>query len=130
LTPTAGDDLPPGDRRSINATITSTLNDLFDLQLTDAFCGYKAHRMCAMRRLHLTEPGYAFPLQLWPQVWVANLRITEIPVRLIYSDPNRHFGGALDDASVRLKHYLDVLRREMRQIGQREPAEASCCCAH
>src|SRR5205814_8387058 len=32
-------DLPPGDRRAINATITSTLNDLFHFGITDAFCG-------------------------------------------------------------------------------------------
>ena len=50
-----------------------------------------------MRRLRLTEPGYAFPLQLWPQVAAAKLRLTEIPVRLIYNDPTRHFGGTLDD---------------------------------
>ena len=47
-----------------------------------------------MRRLKLTETGYAFPLQLWPQAYAAGLRITEIPVRLIYNDPTRHFGGA------------------------------------
>jgi len=58
-----------------------------------------------MRRLNLTETGYAFPMQLWPQVWHAQLRITELPVRLIYNDPTRHFGGILDDAAVRLRHY-------------------------
>ena len=44
------DDLPPGDRRSINATITTILNERFDLQLSDSFCGFKAHRISAMRR--------------------------------------------------------------------------------
>jgi dolichol-phosphate mannosyltransferase len=140
-----GDDLPPGDRRAINATITSTLNELFDWRLTDSFCGFKAHRVSAMRRLHLTETGYAFPLQLWPQAYDAGLRITEIPVRLIYNDPTRHFGGLLDDAEVRLQHYRDVLCREMRQIRERafsrdpkgsaptpsgidQPAICSCFC--
>ncbi|HEX4792210.1 MAG TPA: glycosyltransferase family 2 protein [Humisphaera sp.] len=129
LAPHAEDDLPPGDRRTINSTITTTLNELLDLKLTDAFCGYKAHRVCAMKRVHLTEPGYAFPMQLWPQVWAEGFRITEIPVRLIYNDPNRHFGGALDDAGVRLQHYLDVLRREMEKATPREKAAAACCCA-
>jgi glycosyltransferase involved in cell wall biosynthesis len=135
LRPDAADDLPPGDRRSINATITEILNDLFVFSLTDSFCGYKAHRVCAMRRLKLTEPGYAFPMQLWPQVWATGLRLTEIPVRLIYNDPSRHFGGALDDADVRLKHYLEALRSELHRIGQPTPERqaisehASCCCA-
>ena len=48
-------------------------------------------------------------MQFWPQVAAAGLRVTEIPVRLIYNDPNRYFGGILDDADNRLRHYLDVL---------------------
>jgi dolichol-phosphate mannosyltransferase len=134
-------DLPPGDRRAINATITATLNELFGLGLTDAFCGFKAHRVSAMTPLKLDETGYAFPLQLWPRVAKAGLRLREIPVKLIYNDPNRHFGGGLDDAAVRLRHYLDVLDREVKRdaltptpvptIGSRAAEEcrmASCCC--
>jgi glycosyltransferase involved in cell wall biosynthesis len=109
-------DLPPTDRRSINATITTILNDCYKLNLTDSFCGFKAHRLSAMRKLHLDIPGYAFPMQLWPQVKHHGLRVTEIPVRLIYNDPNRHFGGMLDDAQHRLRHYLDVLCAEHRRI--------------
>ncbi len=112
------DDLPPGDRRSINATITTLLNDLFQLELTDSFCGFKAHRISAMRRLCLDIPGYAFPMQLWPQAWAAGLRVREIPVRLIYNDPTRHFGGMLDDAAHRLEHYLSVLRSEQQRIAE------------
>ncbi len=37
----------PGDRRKINGTITKLVNDLFSFNLTDAFCGYKAHRVSA-----------------------------------------------------------------------------------
>jgi len=117
-------DLPPGDRRAINATITAILNDLFGWHLTDSFCGFKAHRVSAMRKLNLTETGYAFPLQLWPQAHAAGLRIGEIPVRLIYNDPTRHFGGLLDDAAVRLQHYKDVLGAELRRIKQQELADA------
>ena len=111
-----GNDQPPSDRRAINAEITGILNDLYHLNLSDAFCGFKAHRVSAMRRLKLDIPGYAFPMQLWPQVADNELRVTEIPVRLIYNDPTRHFGGMLDDASHRLNHYLDVLCSEQRRI--------------
>jgi glycosyltransferase involved in cell wall biosynthesis len=124
----AGDDLPPGDRRTINATITSIINDLFNLNLTDSFCGFKAHRVCAMRRIHLDETGYAFPMQLWPQVVRAGFRIKEIPVRLIYNDPTRHFGGMLDDADHRLQHYLNVLNTELsRSIPAVEEPEIAIC---
>jgi len=134
LKPRNNDDLPPSDRRTVNVTITSILNDLFHLGLTDAFCGFKAHRVSAMRRLRLTEAGYAFPLQLWPQVAAAKLRLTEIPVRLIYNDPTRHFGGELDDVNRRLRHYLDVLTQEISRLAENPllssvtpSAELFCC---
>ena len=115
-------DLPPTDRRAINAQITSILNDCYGLNLSDAFCGFKAHRVAAMRKLTLDIPGYAFPMQLWPQVKHHGLRVTEIPVRLIYNDPTRHFGGQLDDAGNRLRHYLDVLCAEQKRIEAQTPA--------
>ena len=71
-----------------------------------------------MKKLCLDEPGYAFPMQFWPQVAAAELRVTELPVRLIYNDPTRHFGGQLDDADNRLRHYLDVFQAEVFTIGE------------
>ena len=135
LQPSSTDDLPPGDRRTINATITAMVNETLQLKITDSFCGYKAHRVAAMRKLKLTETGYAFPLQLWPQVAKAGFRITEIPVRLIYKDQTRSFGGVLDDAARRLRHYIEVFNREMgasanQPVEVAEPAvSTSCCCS-
>jgi glycosyltransferase involved in cell wall biosynthesis len=126
LRQSAEDDLPPGDRRRINATITAELNRRLGLELTDAFCGYKAHRVSAMRKVKLDETGYAFPLQLWPAAVRAGLRITEIPVRLIYNDPNRHFGGSLDDPQKRLQHYLGVMEAEIAK-GKRQGVDAAIC---
>lgn len=127
LGPRYNDDLPPGDRRAINATITETLNDLFGFRLTDAFCGFKAHRVSATRALGLDERGYAFPMQLWPRAARLGLRVKEIPVRLIYNDPTRHFGGALDDAGRRLVHYLSVLLGELRRPVAEETRESAVC---
>lgn len=103
----------PEDRRRINMTITKVLNEALGLELTDAFCGFKAYRCASMKRLTLNIPGYAMPLQLWVQAVHHGLRIREIPVRLIYNDPNRHFGGMLDDPDARLAHYLQVLAGEL-----------------
>ena len=119
-------DVPPEDRRAINARITRILNDLFELGLTDAFCGFKAHRVSAMRELELDEKGYAFPMQLWPRAARAGLRISELPVRLIYNDPNRHFGGKLDNPEFRLRHYLSILRREMERPALRKSEPVTC----
>jgi dolichol-phosphate mannosyltransferase len=124
----AANDLPPTDRRSINRTITNILNDCYNLSVTDAFCGFKAHRIEAMRKLRLTESGYAFPMQFWPQVAFHKLRVMEIPVRLIYNDPTRHFGGTLDDPDNRLRHYLDVMCQEQKRIDAMTPKSGKVPC--
>ncbi len=103
----------PADRRAINRRITGLINRTLGLSLTDAFCGFKAHRVSALDRLAPSVEGYAFPLQFWVQAVRAGLRICELPVRLIYHDPTRQFGGRLDDSAVRLQHYLDVFDAEL-----------------
>ncbi|MGE5608845.1 MAG: glycosyltransferase family 2 protein [Bacillota bacterium] len=125
-------DLPPTDRRAINTEITELVNAVLGLHLTDAFCGFKAHRVKEMVKLALDEEGYAFPVQLWPRAVRAGLRIAEIPVRLIYKDPTRHFGGPLDDPDYRLNHYLKVLQAEWERPCDPLPADpisyCGCCC--
>ncbi len=103
----------PGDRRQVNYLITVLLNNILKLSLTDSFCGFKAHRVAGLRKLRLTVPGYAFPIQFWVQAVRAGLRIREIPIKLIYHDPTRQFGGGLDDATIRLRHYIEVLASEL-----------------
>ena len=124
------DDPPPPERRQINRIIADLLGPLLGLRLTDAFCGFKAHRVQAMRRLRLDEPGYAFPLQFWVECARAGLRIREIPVRRIYRDRNREFGGTLDDPAARLQHYLEVLLDALRREPTRTPPARSMPCAH
>ena len=108
-----GNTPPPADRRQINAVITRVVNQTLGLSLTDAFCGFKAHRVATLDKLSLSETGYAFPLQFWVQAVHHGLRICELPVRLIYNDPTRHFGGALDEPGSRLQHYLQVFLTEL-----------------
>ena len=61
----------------------------------------------------MTETGYAMPLEVWVQVAKAGLSVLELPVPLIYLDESRSFGGALDDAQVRLAHYREVIERSL-----------------
>jgi len=122
----AGDTPPPADRRQINFVITEMLNDRLGLTLTDAFCGFKAYRVSALRHLQITEPGYAMPLQFWPQAVAAGLRIKEYPVPLIYLEEERSFGGALDDAKFRLAHYREVFEREMAHLRFSWTVNAEC----
>ena len=111
----ASEDVPPENRRKINSTITRELNEKLGLGITDAFCGFKAYRVASIRRLRLDVDGYAFPMQFWVQAAANGLRIVETPVRLIYNDPSRTFGGPLNDDAVRLAHYRDVLHRELER---------------
>ena len=106
-----GDSQPPAARRRINAEITAEINERLGLGLTDAFCGFKAYTRRALEQLHVTETGYAMPLEVWVQAAAAGLRVVELPVPLVYLDLARSFGGALDDAATRLAYYRCVLDR-------------------
>lgn len=123
----SSDDAPPADRRRINQIVNELLDCVLELKLTDSFCGFKAHRVSAMCRLRLDEPGYAFPLQFWVQCVRAGLRIRELAVPRIYRDKSREFGGTLDDPAARLQHYLGVFVRELRREAPRiPPAPVEC----
>ena len=125
LADSADPSVAPADRRRINRQITTLLNDRLGLHLTDAFCGFKAYRVASLASLRITVPGYAMPLQLWVQAWRAGLRISELPIRLIYNDPNRHFGGDLDDPASRLAHYMATLTAELEAVDASGPAAST-----
>jgi dolichol-phosphate mannosyltransferase len=103
------DTLAPQDRRRINTIITHELNERFGLKLTDAFCGFKAYRRDVLAQLRITERGWGMPLQLWVQAARLGLRIKEVGVPRVYLDPNRAFGGVLDNPDERLAHYRAVI---------------------
>ena len=116
LQPFPDQSAPPAERRKINREVTAELNRRLGLNLTDAFCGFKAYRADALAKLHITETGYAMPLEVWAQAARAGLTIVELAVPLIYLDESRSFGGALDDAHTRLAHYYSVLDRAVAGV--------------
>ena len=124
LSQSADDDAPPSDRRAINKTITEELNARLGMSLTDAFCGFKAYRIEACDQLCLNVDGYDFPMQFWVQAVAAGLAIEELPVRLIYNDPSRTFGGPLDNPQNRLEMYRRTMHREIQRCRDRLPASA------
>lgn len=106
----------PIDRRRVNRLVTDQLNACFRLELTDAFCGFKAYRTDALSRLDLIEDGYGMPLELWVQAACLGLRISEIAVPRVYLDPNRTFGESLADSGARLKYYQEVIDRTIARF--------------
>ncbi len=120
--------IPPADRRRINMQITAELNQRLGLNLTDAFCGFKAYRCQALAALDIAETGYAMPLEVWVQATRAGLSILELPVPLIYLDEERSFGGSLDDATRRLQYYHEVLDRALGRSALRSsPVREQLC---
>lgn len=111
------DQRPPEERRRINLEVTRWLNTCLGLNLTDAFCGFKAYRASALQCFKITDDGYAMPLQVWAQAVQHGLKIVEVPVPLIYLDESRAFGGSLDNASFRLEHYKSVFRDAVANAG-------------
>ncbi|HSQ55577.1 MAG TPA: glycosyltransferase family 2 protein [Gemmata sp.] len=118
----------PNDRRSINATITNELNARYGLGLTDAFCGFKAYRREALAKLNITERGWGMPLQLWVQAARQGLRVKEIGVPRLYLDPNRAFGGVMNDPAERLAYYRAVLASAEHDVLPVVPQPTACVC--
>lgn len=112
-----GDSKPPVDRQRINQQITEEINQLLGFHLTDAFCGFKAYRVSALKQLTIKEDGYGMPLELWVEAAHAGLSVLELPVPLIYLDEKRSFGGSLDDARKRLDYYHEVIERALQRTG-------------
>lgn len=106
----------PEDRRKINQIITRTIGECMGIELTDAFCGFKAYRVDGLEKLELTEAGYAMPLELWVQAACHKLKVVEVAVPRIYLDENRSFGETLDNADTRLKYYHDVINAALKRL--------------
>lgn len=132
-----GDSEPPADRRRINQLITAEINERLGLNLTDAFCGFKAYRVPVLKYLEVSEPGYAMPLEVWVRAAAAKLRIVELPVPLIYLEEERSFGGSLDNAETRLRYYRDLLDNSLATVkeslgcdpfAQRDDVPGASCC--
>ncbi len=118
----------PADRRQINRQVTREINAALGLNLTDAFCGFKAYRVCALRKLRIHETGYAMPLEVWAQAAHGGLRVEELAVPLIYLDAKRSFGETLDDPTARLAYYRRILGEAIERFPPacRQPNASKC----
>jgi dolichol-phosphate mannosyltransferase len=117
----------PEERLMINRTVSAELNARYGLNITDAFCGFKAYRTGVLPRLHITEVGWGMPLQLWVQAAKLGLRVREVGVPRVYLDPKRAFGGVLNDPAARLAHYRAVIESADRSF-QATPMPDSWTC--
>ncbi len=117
LNPLLSSDAPPPERLEVNRVITEKLRKLTAYDLTDSFCGFKGYRVDGLRKLHLTETNYGFPIQFWLQAAKAGLTVTECAVPLIYKDHSRNFNNQFANRDERLNHYLQVMESEAEKLG-------------
>ncbi len=103
----------PADRFIINKKITEKINKITGYNITDAFCGMKAYKVRALKKLKLSEKGYGLPVQFWIQAKKKGLKIKELPVKLIYIDYNRNFCNIFGSPMERYKYYLKIFEKEL-----------------
>jgi len=108
-------DQAPGDRQAVNGRVTEIINRETGWKLTDAFCGFKAYKAEALRRVEIDEPGYAMPLEFWARAFKAGLTVCEMPVERIYNQSDRSFGQDLDDPERRFAYYMTVWERALAE---------------
>ena len=73
----------PVDRYITNMLITKTINNCFNLNHTDSFCGLKGYKT-GILPTNLKETGYAFPLVFWHYIFQNRIKIEEIETPIIY----------------------------------------------
>lgn len=94
----------PVDRYVLNMLITRTINECFDLEITDGFCGLKGYTVKSLPK-SLNHAGYAFPLVFWQYISQSCLKIKEIETPIIYRLDRRSRG----EWKQRMKEYFEVL---------------------
>ena len=100
----------PFDRFLINMCITKTANDLYNLNITDAFSGYRGYRICRVDEMfRMREVGYSSPIEFWVNVYYHNLFVAEVPTPLIYLK-DRLSRGNEKPWKERLENYLNAFR--------------------
>jgi dolichol-phosphate mannosyltransferase len=106
----------PKDRVEINHRITKYLNAIYNLQITDAFCGFKRYKREAFANYNFKVTGYSSPMELWTYITWKKISFTEIAVDRIYITDDRSFGEDLDKKRKRYKYYLQTWKQIHREL--------------
>jgi glycosyltransferase involved in cell wall biosynthesis/phosphohistidine swiveling domain-containing protein len=113
---------PPRDREMANRTLTKFVRKRIDYPITDCSSGFRAYRVSSLRKLRITEKGYAWPFQLWIQAHEAGFRVKEIPIPLVYLDYKRDSHGEFRSMSEAMAKAKDVMKKELDKNGDHKGA--------
>lgn len=102
---------------NINLEIVKILKTNLFLDITDAFCGFRAYNVGSLSLLHLTITDYAFPLQMWVQIVKHKLIFKEIPIPLIVSNFGKEHPRIHMSQKDVIIYYKEVILKEMKRQG-------------
>jgi glycosyltransferase involved in cell wall biosynthesis len=94
----------PIDRYVTNMFLTRTINEIFDLNITDTFCGLKGYKTSILPT-EINDAGYSFPLIFWNFCAQQDLKIKETETPIIYRLDRRPRG----EWRKRMKEYFLIL---------------------
>ena len=81
----------PVDRYVTNMFLTRTINEIFDIRITDAFCGLKGYRVSILPS-EMDHAGYSFPLVFWHYLHQNGISLKEVETPIIYRIDRRSRG--------------------------------------
>lgn len=100
-------------RRIGQRLILSSVKTLADNMLTDSECGFRAFSRKAINTLELSENGMAVSAETVAEAIRKNLKVTQVPVSVIYSDDSSTLNP--------VTHGLGVFTRVLVMISEQRP---------
>jgi len=92
--------------------ITFLFNVGSKMKVVDAQSCYRGYNRKALEKLHITEDGFGFSVELLAQARESGLRITEVPISCIYHEAGHSMNPVLHGVGVALmviKHRLKAM---------------------
>lgn len=100
----------------VNQFLTSVLNAIFQLGITDVGCGMKCINVDRTKLWTFIEAGYLFPIEFWCKCAAAKSVIREVPAPMIYIDPTRSHEEKFGSIASLIDRALFTVLRSMCQL--------------
>lgn len=110
----------PRDRLIINRYIAQLFKQLFPVEFTDPFCGYRAYTNTFLEKIRLREPGYGLALEILLESVRTSTAFKEVPLEAVYLDEMRVFLDGLNEPRARLRYYLGIISRKKIEMENEE----------
>ena len=101
----------PGHKKWMLKLATLVTNMLTNLELTDTHNGLKAFKCSALQYFHFEIDGYAFESELIRKVRKHNLKFSEMPTHIKYTDYSKFKGQKLSNAFIIIEDIIKSWRK-------------------